>query len=158
MSWEVEPMVADRFAIQRRIARRSTVGRGGFSLVELMAVIVIIGLLAATVTVGVRSYMVAGKQNAARMNIARFSQALESYYSVHDRYPSNDEGLIVLTQPTDKLVDGLIDRVGDDPWGRKYQYNNPGRKRAFEVICYGADGREGGTGADKDISSDDLSE
>src|SRR5262245_32372957 len=130
--------------------------RRGFTLVELMVVIVIIGLLAGAVTVGVRSYLVAGKQNVAKMEIANICQALETFYSASDRYPSDEEGLEVLAKPTEKFVDGLLNKVPRDPWGRPYQYNQPGRGRPYEVICYGADGREGGGGADRDITSADL--
>ena len=73
----------------------------GFSLVEIMVVLVIIGLLAGVVTINVRSYLVKGKQNTAKMEIARIVDALETFYSLHDRYPSNEEGLRVLCEGTD---------------------------------------------------------
>ena len=129
--------------------------RRAFTLVELMVVIVIIGLLAGAVTLGVRSYLVAGKQNVAKMEIANICQALETFYSAYDRYPSNDEGIELLAKPGERFVDGLLSKVPRDPWGRAYQYNQPGRGRPYEVICYGADGREGGVGADQDITSAD---
>jgi general secretion pathway protein G len=118
-----------------------------------MVVIVIIGLLAGAVTMGVRSYLVSGKQSVAKLEIANICQALETYYSAYDRYPSNDEGLRVLTLPSAKFVDGLLSKVPRDPWGHEYQYNQPGRNRPYEVICFGADAREGGTGADADLTS-----
>lgn len=136
---------------QRRI-------RHGFTLVEVMVVIVIIGLLAGAVTMSVRSYLVAGKQNVAKMEIANIVQALNTFYSTHDRFPSNQEGLEILSQPSDEFVDGLLSKIPLDPWKNPYQYNQPGRSRPFEIVSYGADGREGGEGADRDISSDDLDE
>jgi len=136
---------------------RSKRRRAAFTLVELMVVIVLIGLLAGAVTLGVRSYLIAGKQNVARMEIAKICQALDTYYTAFDRYPSNEEGIAALAQPSDKFVEGLLREEPRDPWGRPYQYNQPGRKSAYEVVCFGADGREAGAGADRDITSDELS-
>ncbi len=128
----------------------------GFSLVELIVVMVIIGLLASLVVFRTRSFLITSKQNAARGEISRLVQAIETFYSVHGRYPTNEEGLEILAQPSDEFPDGLINKTPLDPWRRPYVYNSPGRKSAFEVICLGADGREGGTGADKDITNDDV--
>jgi len=130
--------------------------RDAFTLVELMVVIVIIGLLAGAVSMSVRSYLVAGKQNVAKMEIANIVQSLQTYYSTYDRYPSVDDGIELLTQPSSEFVDGLLSKTPVDPWQNEYQYNQPGRTGPFEVICFGADGREDGEGAAADISSDDL--
>jgi general secretion pathway protein G len=127
-----------------------------FTLVELMVVIVIIGLLAGAVTLGVRSYLIAGKQGVARMEIAKIVQALDTYYAAFDQYPGSDDGLQALVEPNDRFPDGLLNKLPHDPWGHVYQYNSPGRAGAFEVICYGADGHEGGVGVDQDLSSDNL--
>ena len=148
MSFEVQRSSVDA----RRLRRRA------FSLVELIVVMVIIGLLASIVVFKTRSFLIVSKQNAARGEISRIVQALETFYSVHGRYPTNEEGLEILAQPSDEFPDGLLNKVPIDPWKRPYVYNNPGRKSAFEVICLGADGREGGTGADQDITSDDIEE
>jgi len=128
----------------------------GFSLVELLVVMVIIGMLASLVVFKTRSYLVASKQNAAKAEIAKMVQALESFYAAHDRYPSNDEGLEILVSGTDAFPDGLLNKVPTDPWKNTYQYNSPGRTGPFELICLGTDGREGGELAARDISSDDL--
>ncbi len=129
--------------------------RRAFSLVELMVVLVILGLLAGIVAYKTRSYLLLSKQNAARVEIAKVGQALETFYAAYDRYPTNEEGIAILAQPSEKFVDGLLSKLPRDPWNHSYQYNTPGRKGPFEVICYGADGREGGEGADQDLSSDD---
>ena len=71
--------------------RKRTRARRGFTLIELMVVIVIIGLIAGTVTVGVRSYMIRGKQNVAKMEISKIAQAIESFYLQYDRIPTNEE-------------------------------------------------------------------
>jgi general secretion pathway protein G len=128
----------------------------GFTLVELMVVIVLIGLLSGAVTLSVRGYLVSGKQDVARMEISKISQALETMYSAQGRFPTNDEGLEVLAEPSEKFPEGILSKVPSDPWGRSYQYNTPGRGRAYEIVCLGADGREGGDGADKDITSYDA--
>jgi len=130
--------------------------RRGFSLVEVLVVMVIIGILASLVVFRTRSYLIVSKQNAAKVEIARLVQALETFYSVHDRYPSNDEGIEVLATKSDQFPDGILNKTPDDPWRHAYQYNSPGENGPFEVICLGADGREGGEGADRDIHSDDL--
>ena len=127
--------------------------RVAFTLVELMVVIVIIGLLAGVASVSVRSYMVRGKQGVAKLEIAKLSEALGTFYTAYDRYPTIEEGLEILSSPSDQFSDGLLDRVPLDPWGNPYEYNQPGRNGAFEVICYGADASEGGTGANQDITS-----
>jgi general secretion pathway protein G len=130
--------------------------RRGFSLVELMVVIVIIGLLAGVATMSVRSYLVRGKQGVARLEIAKICQAIDTFYSQFDRYPTNDEGLAILAAKTQEFPDGLLNKIPIDPWGQPYQYNQPGRNTPYEVISYGGDHREGGTGADADLSSADV--
>ena len=128
----------------------------GFTLVELMVVIVIIGLLAGVVTFSVRGYLITSKQSIAKMEISKIVQALETYYTLNDRYPSNEENLTVLAQATEKFPDGILTKVPRDPWGSPYQYNHPGRNAPYEVISYGADHREGGDGGERDISSVEL--
>ncbi len=137
---------------------RKIVSRSAFSLMEIMVVIVIIGLLAGVVTVNVRNYLIKAKQNAARQEIATIVGALNTFYTSYSRYPNHDEGLRVLVQASEKFPEPIIDGKLTDPWSRPYQYISPGRMGPFEVICYGADGREGGEGADADISSDHLKE
>jgi general secretion pathway protein G len=130
--------------------------RAGFSLPELMVVIVIIGLLAGVATVSVRSYLVRGKQNIAKMEIAKICEALDAFYSHFDRYPTAEEGIAVLAAKTADFPDGLLNKVPNDPWGNPYEYVVPGSNGPYEVICYGGDHRQGGSGGDADISSVDL--
>ena len=129
-----------------------------FSLIEIMVVLVIIGLLAGVVTLNVRHSLVSAKQHTARMEIATLVDALEMYYTTYGKYPSNDQGLDVLTKPSEKIDEALVQQMPIDPWGNPYQYNQPGRSGPFEVICFGADGRDGGDGADKDITNESLKE
>lgn len=145
---------------RRRVARihRTRSLRGGFSLLEMMFVFVLIGLLAGLVTVNARYYLVRSKQNAARAEISSICSALETYYSAAGRYPDNEEGLAVLAKKSEQFPEPLLKQPPRDPWGHDYQYNRPGRNGPYEVICFGADGREGGSGGDKDIGSWDLKE
>ena len=128
----------------------------GFTLVELMVVIVIIGLLAGAVTASVRSYLVRGKQSVAAMEIAKICQALDTYYTVLDNYPTTDQGIAALAEKSDAFPDGLLNKIPKDPWKNAYIYQQPGRDGPYEVLSYGADNQEGGEGADKDITSADV--
>jgi general secretion pathway protein G len=143
--------------VEQRVGAASR-RRRGFSLVEVMIVVVIIGLLASVVTVNVRSYLTRAKQSTARQEIAVTAQAVEAFYAAYSRYPTNDEGIAALTEPSEKLPDPPLTGQPIDPWSRPYQYNCPGAEAPYEVISYGADGREGGEGADADIRSDRLKE
>lgn len=131
---------------------------GGFSLVEIMVVLVIIGLLAGVVTINVRGYMVRANQNAAKAEIATICNALETFYLHHNRYPTNEEGLEILTTVSDASGEAILSRLPNDPWGNPYQYNTPGRDGPYEVLSLGADGRDGGEGADRILGSWELDE
>jgi general secretion pathway protein G len=124
--------------------------------VELMVVIVIIGLLAGAVTVSVRSYLIRGKQSVAAMEIAKICQALDTYYTVLDTYPSTDQGIAVLAEKSDTFSDGLLNKIPRDPWGNLYVYRQPGQNAPYEVLSYGADNQEGGDGANRDITNTDA--
>lgn len=123
-----------------------------------MVVLVIIGLIAGSVTVGVRSYMISGKQRVAEMEISKIAQAIETYFLEFDRIPSNEEGLEVLTQTNEKFPEPLLASLPADPWGNPYEYLETNDSPSYQVVSYGADGREGGDGADEDISSLDLAD
>jgi general secretion pathway protein G len=130
--------------------------RTAFSLVEFTAVLALMAIVAGIVTLSIRPLMVKGKQDAARTEIAQVCGALESFYTTYNRYPSNTEGLSVLRQKTEKLTEPLLTRDPVDPWGNAYQYNAPGREGPYEVLSFGADGKAGGDGGDKDIGSWEL--
>jgi general secretion pathway protein G len=115
----------------------------GFSLVEIM-----IGLMAGVVTYATTGYLERAKRQRARTDIATYSGAVDSYYLVKGGYPPNRQGLTA-------LVPEFIKQLRNDPWGNPYQYLQPGRTGAYEVVSYGADGREGGSGANADVSNED---
>ncbi len=135
---------------------RKTQRRVGFTIIELMVVIVIIGILAGSVTIGVRGYLIRSKQNVARMEISKIAQAIENFYLANDRYPTNEEGLEVLTETSSKFPEPLLDRLPKDPWGNTYDYLETGDSPPYRVLAYGADGKEGGSGGDTDITSEQL--
>jgi general secretion pathway protein G len=130
--------------------------RHGFSLVELMVVIVIIGLLSGVVTISARSYLIRGKQTVAKLEIAKLAQAIDTFYGHFDRYPTNEEGIAVLIEKTDAFPDGLLNKIPLDPWGQAYEYNYPGRSGPYDLVCYGADHEEGGAGGDADLTNTDM--
>jgi len=130
--------------------------RRAFTLVEIMIAVVIVGLLASVVTINVRSHLLKAKQNIARQTLSTTVNALETFYALNNRYPTNEEGLEVLCKPTEKEPEPLLAGFPIDPWGNRLQYNSTGK--TYELICYGADGKPGGTGGDADIRADDLQE
>lgn len=130
--------------------------RRAFSLVELMVVIVILALLSGVVAVSVRTYLIRSKQSVAKVEISKLIQALDSFYATMDRYPTNEEGIAVLAQTSDAFPAGLLQSIPNDPWGTPYEYRCPGTSDPYEIICFGADKRSGGEGADRDITSMDL--
>lgn len=122
--------------------------RRGFSLVEVMIVVVIIGLMAGLVTYATTGYLDRAKRQRARSDVATYAGAVDSFYLAKGDYPPTRSGLGV-------LVPEFIKTLRNDPWGNPYQYLRPGRTGAFEIISYGADAREGGTGANADVSNED---
>ena len=123
--------------------------RRGFSLIEIMIVVVIIGLMAGVVTLATTGYLERAKKERARSDLATYSTALDSFYLQKGKFPDTQEGLKA-------LVPDFVKAITNDPWGHPYQYLKPGKNGPYEIITYGADGREGGNGADADISSSDL--
>lgn len=132
----------------------------GFTLLEIMIVVVILGVLAALVVPKVMSRPDEARQVAARQDIASIMQALKLYRLDNFRYPSTEQGLQALvSQPATEPVPpnwkggGYLDRLPKDPWGTPYQYLNPGVHGEIDVYSLGADGRPGGEGVDADIGS-----
>ena len=135
----------------------------GFTLIEVMVVIVILGVLAAVVVPRLMSRPDEARTVAAKQEIATVMQALKFYRLDNGRYPSTEQGLQALvTKPTTAPVPGnwkqggYLERLPRDPWGNPYQYLNPGLKGEIDVFSNGADGKPGGTGVDADIGSWDL--
>jgi general secretion pathway protein G len=130
----------------------------GFTLLELLVVIVIIGLLAAYV--GPKYFSQLGKSEVtiAKAQIEAFEKSLDTYRLDVGRYPTSEEGLAaLLTAPASATAKWngpyLKKAIPPDPWGHPYQYRSPGTKGEYEIISTGKDGQPGGTGEDADISS-----
>ena len=120
----------------------------GFTLVELMVVIVIIGLLATVVVINVMPATDRAALTKAKADIATLEQGIEMYRLNKLSYPSAGEGLQAVVK------EGYVKRLPQDPWGNPYQYVTPGRDGgSFDIFSHGADGREGGEGEDADIGS-----
>jgi general secretion pathway protein G len=131
--------------------------QSGFTLVEILVVITIIGLIMALVGPRVLNYLTDSKIKAAKIQIESLSNALELYYLDTGRYPSTSEGLPGLMRQTGGTGwNGPYLRssaVPNDPWGHPYVYRSPGQDRAYDILSLGADGQEGGEGAAADISN-----
>jgi general secretion pathway protein G len=145
---------------RRRIKRVRLRGgdQSGFTLVEMLVVITIIGLIMGLVGPRVLNYLSESKVKSARIQIQSFASALDLFYLDAGRYPSSAEGLAALVRPTGGVAawNGPYlkgSSVPNDPWGRPYLYRSPGEHGAYDVISYGADGQEGGTGTAADIVS-----
>ncbi|PTS72593.1 type II secretion system protein GspG [Sphingomonas sp. HMWF008] len=131
----------------------------GFTLIELMVVIVILGLLAAIVTFNVLPLGDRGKITKAKADIATIESALDLYKLQNDGYPSTTDGLqALISPPADADASkyqrgGYIKKLPNDPWGRPYLYAAPGQHGEVDVWTLGADKKEGGEGPNADIGS-----
>ncbi len=130
----------------------------GFTLIELMVVLVIIGVLAALIVPNVLDRADDARVTAARTDINNLMQALKLYRLDNQRYPTSEQGLQALvskpgTEPVPPNWKPSLDKLPNDPWGRPYQYVNPGVKGEVDVLSLGADGQPGGEGKNADLGS-----
>ncbi|GHB06527.1 type II secretion system major pseudopilin GspG [Modicisalibacter luteus] len=132
----------------------------GFTLLEIMVVIFIIGLLVAIVAPNVLSNQDDAMRQKARADLSTLEQALDMYRMDNYRYPSTRQGLLALVeaprqepQPRNYREEGYIRRLPSDPWGNEYQYRSPGENGSVDIYSLGADGAPGGEGLDADIGN-----
>lgn len=133
-------------------------GEQGFTLIEILVVITIIGLIMGLVGPRVLNYLSEAKAKAAKIQIESFASALDLYFLDTARYPTTSEGLTALVQRpgnvqswTGPYLKG--GNVPTDPWGNPYSYRMPGQHGTYDIFSYGSDGTEGGAGAAADITS-----
>ncbi|WP_059318582.1 type II secretion system major pseudopilin GspG [Alcaligenes phenolicus] len=143
----------------RTLARpASSRAQQGFSLIEVMVVVVIMGIMAALVVPSLMDRPDQARAVAARQDIAALTQALKLYRLDNGRYPSTAQGLAALHQrpsqpPEPRNWRSYMDRLPNDPWGNPYQYLQPGVHGEIDVFSLGADGQAGGSGSDADIGN-----
>jgi general secretion pathway protein G len=132
----------------------------GFTLIEIMVVVVIMGVLAALVVPKLLNRTGEAKVAAAKVDIANIVQSLKLYKLDNQRYPTTEQGLKALMEkPTTGpaangwKAGGYLEKMPKDPWGNPYQYLAPGVRGEIDVFSFGADGQAGGTGDDADIGN-----
>ncbi len=130
----------------------------GFTLIELMVVLVIIGVLAALIVPSLLDRTDDARATAARTDVNNVMQALKLYKLDNQRFPTGEQGLKALVaKPSTNPIPGnwkpYLEKLPNDPWGRPYQYLNPGVKAEVDVLSFGADGQSGGEGKNADIGS-----
>ena len=155
---ETDFLLHTRAATQRPPRRALTPPSRGFTLIELMVVLVIIGVLAALIVPNVLDRTDDARATAAKADINNLVQALKLYKLDNQRFPSAEQGLEALVnKPTAGNVPPnwrrYLDKLPTDPWGRPYQYIFPGVKGEVDIFSLGADGQAGGDGKNADIGS-----
>ena len=145
---------------RERNGRNRVSGRAGFTLLEIMVVIVILGLLAALVVPKLIGRTEEAKRTQARLQIKNIEQALQLFKLDNGFYPDSEQGIEALVRPPEigripknYRKGGYIDRVPKDPWGGSYVYVSPGTNGDYDITSYGADEAPGGEGEDADINS-----
>jgi general secretion pathway protein G len=146
-------MLLDRIKLRNRGR-----GEGGFTLIEILVVITIIALIMSLVGPRVLNYLGESKVKAAKIQIQSFGSALDLFNLDTGRYPNTAEGLTALVQNPGSIpawngpyLKGGV--VPNDPWGKAYVYRSPGEHGPYDIMSYGSDGQEGGTGTAADIVS-----
>ena len=139
-------------------ARKPRNGQSGFTLVEMLVVITIIGLIVGLVGPRVLNYLSESKVKTAKIQIESFSAALDLFYLDNSRYPSSSEGLGALVQrpPSAPAWNGPYIKSGTvptDPWGHPYVYRSPADRSPYEIVSLGSTGVAGGTGSQAEIKS-----
>jgi general secretion pathway protein G len=149
------------FALGEGPERQQDPGQQGFTLVEMLVVITIIGLIMGLIGPRVLNYLGESKVKTAKIQLQSFSSALDLFYLDAGRYPSTSEGLAALVQRTPGIAawNGPYLKGGslpNDPWSHPYVYRAPGERGPYDIMSYGSDGQEGGSGLAADLSMENL--
>jgi general secretion pathway protein G len=152
---------SSEFIGQQAGANAARQGEQGFTLVEMLVVIAIIGLIMGLIGPRVLNYLSESKVKAAKIQMQSFASALDLFNLDAGRYPSSSEGLDALVHRAPGIAawNGPYLKGGNvpmDPWGHPYIYRAPGEHGAFDIVSLGADGAEGGSGVAADISLDTI--
>ena len=138
-------------------------GQGGFTLIEILVVVVILGILASIIVPKIMKRPEEARRTKAKMDIKAIETALNLYRLDNGVYPSTEQGLDALvTKPTTGFIpknwkeDGYLDKVPKDPWENPFAYLSPGLHKEFDLESYGADGVDGGEGKDADVENWNL--
>ncbi len=134
--------------------------RQGFTLVEIMVVVIILGLLAALVVPRVLGQGEEARRTAAQVQLKEIEQALDLFHLDNGFFPTTDQGISALVEkprsgpePRKYRSGGYLKKIPTDPWGRPYLYRCPGEHGDYDILSAGPDGKEGGTGKDADINN-----
>lgn len=132
--------------------------QSGFTLIEIMVVVVILGILAGIVVPRIMDRPDTARVEAAKQDIRAIESALNLYRLDNNHYPSTDQGLEALveeptSEPQPRNWQGYLDRVPTDPWGNEYQYLNPGEHGDIDIYSLGANGETGGEGVNAEIGN-----
>ncbi|UZD64089.1 type II secretion system major pseudopilin GspG [Marinobacter sp. AN1] len=135
----------------------------GFTLIEIMVVMVILGLLVAVVAPNIMGRSDQAKVTIAKTQMNNIANALDMYRLDNSHYPSTQQGLEALVsrpsgspEPRNWNPEGYLKSVPEDPWGNRYEYQSPGAEGAYDLYSFGSDGQQGGDGDEADISIHDL--
>lgn len=147
--------------LRARANDRRQDGQRGFTLVEMLVVITIIGLIMGLIGPRVLNYLSESKVKAAKIQLQSFGSALDLFYLDAGRFPSGAEGLTALVQRTPGVAawNGPYLKGGNvphDPWNNAYVYRSPGDRGPYDIMSYGSDGQEGGSGIAADISIENM--
>jgi len=136
----------------KRLAPSAIARQAGFTLIEIMVVVIILGILVSLIAPNIFGVLDDAEVTATRVQMRNLEVALDTYRMNHSRYPTTEEGLEALLQPPGRDR-GYIEVIPRDSWDNEYQYRSPGQNGDYDIWSYGRDGQEGGEGLDTDIGN-----
>ena len=151
--------IADKRKLINQAQSRDLINQGGFTLIEVMIVIVILGILASLIVPRVIDRPDQARVVKAKQDLRTLDSTLAMYRLDNFRYPTAQQGLAALTERPQKApqpknwLGPYLDHVPQDPWGNEYIYRNPGEHKVIDILTYGADGKPGGEGFNADIGT-----